>query len=77
MVSCPEKYSAMRASIHMVMSLLLCVDSRAIYVILMRRAWRSPLGGSAISFLVLALLLRPARYRTGIGRTDMVRVILP
>jgi len=28
-----NRYSALRASLHMVMSLLLCVDSRVIYVI--------------------------------------------
>jgi hypothetical protein len=70
----------MRASLYMVMSLLLCVDSRVIYVIYcvvrgVRLKLRpKPLGGSAISFLVVpvALLLRSARYRTGIGRTDRV-----
>ena len=37
-----------------------------------------PLGDtcSAISFLVVALLLRSACYRTGIGRTDRVSVML-
>ncbi|KAF8502596.1 hypothetical protein F5888DRAFT_1105816 [Russula emetica] len=63
----------MRASLHMVMSLLLSVDSRVIYVILLRHARRSPQAPvKGPSFLVVALLLRSARYRTGIGRTDRV-----
>jgi hypothetical protein len=67
----------------MVMSLLLCVDSRVIYVILLRRARHAPQvrskGPSVVAlfcFLVVALLLRSARYLTGIGRTDRLRVTL-
>jgi hypothetical protein len=40
------------------------------------KSGQGPLGGGAISFLVVALLLRSARCRTGIGRTDRVRVML-
>jgi len=51
-----NRYSALRASLHMVMSLLLCVDSRVIYVILLRRARRSPLVVVLFRSLSLALL---------------------
>lgn len=37
-----RRYNGARASLHMVMSLLLCINSEVIYVILLRRARRSP-----------------------------------
>jgi len=66
----------------MVKSLPLCVDSRLTNVIccvvrgVRLKSGQGPFGGSAIPLLVVALLLRMALYRTGIGCTGTMRVML-